>query len=201
MNVRLQYGMTWRSGIWFENQLQMNHYQIELNMITNTGDPQDQINCMNRINYFVYEELGNTVFVNENNFEQIQLLNSAGIKLTTLPEEPIDQVIGWIVFLKLNAILEDRMIVTDISIQSDLGDNIKYLHSQGESLGPLNLNGWWADPSPIHSALIPSNKKRIVKLNKSTTWKKLGMHWSDQSQDSEQTANTVVFAQFAKDES
>lgn len=196
MNVRLEYDMSWNSCIWFENTLQSNRYQIELLMTTNTSDQEDQITCMNRMNHFIYEELNNTVFINENDTEQIQLLLSAGIKITTLPEAPIDQIIGWVVFLKLNAILEDRMVITDIKIQSDLGDNIKYLHTIGESLGPVGLTGWWLDSSPVHSSVKSSgSKKRVVKLNKGTSWKKLDMSWTGED-ETLSTANTVLFAQF-----
>lgn len=200
MNVRLQYDMAWRAGIWFQHSLQMNNYQIELAMTTNTSNADDQIVCMNRINHFIYNELGNTVFINENDTEQIQLLSAAGINLTTLPEEPIDQVIGWIVFLKLNSILENQMVITDIMIQSDLGDNIKYMHSAGESLGPIEPTGWWSDPSPVHSSVkTAAGKKRIVKLPPGTSWKKLGLAWSNEI-GAVPTSNTVVFAQFVKDE-
>jgi len=196
MNVRLEYDMSWNSCIWFENTLQTNRYQIELMMTTNTSDQDDQITCMNRMNHFIYEELNNTVFINEKDTEQIQLLSAAGIKITTLPEAPIDQIIGWVVFLKLNAILEDRMVITDIKIQSDLGDNIKYMHTLGESLGPIGLTGWWADPSPVHSIIKSgASKKRVVKLNKGTSWKKLDMGWTGDN-ETLSTANTVLFAQF-----
>lgn len=196
MNVRLEYDMSWNSCIWFENTLQTNRYQIELMMTTNTSDQDDQITCMNRMNHFIYEELNNTVFINEKDTEQIQLLSAAGIKITTLPEAPIDQIIGWVVFLKLNAILEDRMVITDIKIQSDLGDNIKYMHTLGESLGPIGLTGWWTDPSPVHSIIKSgASKKRVVKLNKGTSWKKLDMGWTGDD-ETLSTANTVLFAQF-----
>jgi len=196
MNVRLEYDMSWNSCIWFENTLQMNRYQIELMMTTNTSDQDDQITCMNRMNHFIYEELNNTVFINENDTDQIQLLSTAGIKITTLPEAPIDQIIGWIVFLKLNSILEDRMVITDAKIQSDLGDNIKYMHTLGESLGPVSQTGWWTDSSPVHSTVKSgANKKRVVKLNKGTSWKKLDMTWTGED-ETLSTANTVLFAQF-----
>jgi len=196
MNVRLEYDMSWNSCIWFENTLQMNRYQIELMMTTNTSDQDDQITCINRMNHFIYEELNNTVFINENDTDQIQLLSTAGIKITTLPEAPIDQIIGWIVFLKLNSILEDRMVITDAKIQSDLGDNIKYMHTLGESLGPVSQTGWWTDSSPVHSTVKSgANKKRVVKLNKGTSWKKLDMSWTGED-ETLSTANTVLFAQF-----
>jgi hypothetical protein len=200
MNVRLQYDMTWKAGIWFENRLQLNSYQIELMIITNTSDPDDQINCMDRINHFIYEEMNDTIYINQNDLDQIALLSAAGIKITTLPESPIDQVIGWIVFLKLNSILENRMVITDIKIQSDLGDNIRYLHSADESFGSIESPGWWNDPSPVHSAVNPNaGKRRIVKLNPGTSWKKLDMSWSSDAEEPH-PANTVVFAQFNKDD-
>jgi hypothetical protein len=34
-----------------------------------------------------------------------------GINVTTLPEEPVDQIIGMMLYYKLNAIMEGRMIV------------------------------------------------------------------------------------------
>jgi hypothetical protein len=201
MNVRIRYDMTWRSGIWFQNSLQMNSYQIELQATTHTSNNDDHITCLNRINHFVYEEMSNTIFINQDDRDRIDLLLAAGCKITTLPEDPIDQVIGWILFLKLNSILEGRMSITDISIWSDLGDNIRYLHSDRETFGPVDdLQGWWLDPGPVHNLIkIKSNKKQIVKLGPSPSWRKLDLHWSDSTLP-DQTANTVVFAQFVKDE-
>ena len=143
MNVRLEYDMHWLAGIWFENCLQANSYNIELAITTNTSNAEDHVVSLNRLNHFVYNEMANTVYIHQNNVAQIQALTAAGIKVTTLPEEPIDQIIGIALYCKLNAILQKRMFVNGVIIQSNLGDNMRYLHNDQESTGPLGQEGWW----------------------------------------------------------
>ena len=200
MNVRLEYDMHWRAGIWFENCLQINSYDIELAIITNTANADDHVISLNRLNHFIYNEMANTVYIHQDDTAQIQALTGAGIKVTTLPEQPIDQIIGIALYSKLNAILQERMFVTGVTIQSDLGDNVRYLHSDRESVGPLSQEGWWYDASPVHSDFKSSaSRKQVVKLNRTMTWQDLEMEWSD-VEPVENTGNTVVFAKFGPDE-
>jgi hypothetical protein len=95
------------------------------------------------------------------------------------------------------------MIVTDITIQSNLGDNVRYLHSDQESLGPCDDPGWWSDSGPIHNNFKPTtgNKKQVVKLNRTPTWRDLDLEWSGTPAPvSDSSTNTVVFAKFPSDE-
>ena len=200
MNVRLEYDMQWRAAIWFENCLQMNSYNMELAITTNTSNADDHVVSLNRLNHFVYNEMANTVYIHQDDVSQIQALTAAGIKVTTMPEQPIDQIIGIALYCKLNAILQEQMFVNGVTIQSDLGDNVRYLHNDHESTGPLNQTGWWQDPSPIHSDFkSTASKKHVVKLNRTLTWQDLEMEWSD-VEPSDNTGNTVVFAKFGPDE-
>ena len=200
MNVRLEYEMNWRAAIWFESRLQVNDYHATISMYTNTSNQEDHVTCMERINHFVYHELTNTVFIKQDDQEQIQALAAAGIKITPLPEEPIDQIIGIALYCKLNAILEEKMIVTGVNIQSDLGDNVRYLHSDQESRGPCDTPGWWYDSGPTHSNFKPTvgGKRRVVKLNRTPSWRDLELDWSD-SEPVPTNSNTVVF-KFPTDE-
>jgi predicted Fe-Mo cluster-binding NifX family protein len=203
MNVRLEYDMTWSAAIWFEDRLQINDYTAELAIYTNTSDQEDHVTSLARLNHFVYHELTNTVFINQANQEQMQLLTTAGINITPLPEEPIDQIIGIALYCKLNAILEQRMVVTDVTIQSSLGDNVRYLHSDQEGLGPCDEPGWWFESSPAHSNFKPTNssKKQVVKLNRTPTWRDLDLDWSGTPAPvTDSATNTVVFAKFPSDE-
>ena len=200
MNVRLEYDMQWRAAIWFDDSLQINNYNVELAIITNTANADDHVVSLSRLNHLVYNEMANTVYIHQNDVTQIQALTAAGIKVTTLPEQPIDQIIGIALYCKLNAILQERMIVTGVTIQSDLGDHVRYLHSDLESLGPLEQPGWWQDPTPIHSDFKSSaSRKHVVKLNRPLSWQDLEMEWSD-TEPVESTGNTVVFAKFGPDE-
>lgn len=192
--------MHWRAAIWFENCLQINSYDTQISVTTNTSNADDHVISLNRINHFVYNEMANTVYIHQDDATQIQALTAAGIKVTTLPEQPIDQIIGLALYSKLNAILQDRMFVNEVIIQSDLGDNVRYLHSDRESLGPLSQPGWWQDPSPVHSNFKSSaSKKHVVRLNRTLTWQDLKLEWSD-VELVDNTGNTVVFAKFGPDE-
>ena len=200
MNVRLEYEMNWRAAIWFESRLQVNDYHATISMYTNTSNQEDHVTCMERMNHFVYHELTNTVFIKQDDQEQIQALAAAGIKITPLPEEPIDQIIGIALYCKLNAILEERMIVTGVTMQSDLGDNVRYLHGDQESRGPCDAPGWWYDAGPTHSNFKPTvgGKRRVVKLHRTPSWRDLELDWSD-SEPVSTNSNTVVF-KFPTDE-
>jgi hypothetical protein len=203
MNVRLEYDMTWSAAIWFEGRLQINDYTAELAIYTKTTDQDDHVTSLARLNHFVYHELTNTVFIKQDDQEQMQALTTAGINITPLPEQPIDQIIGIALYCKLNAILEQRMIVTDVTIQSSLGDNVRYLHSDQESLGPCDEQGWWFDAGPVHSNFKPtiSNKRQVVKLNRTPTWRDLDLEWSGTPNPvTDSATNTVVFAKFPIDE-
>ena len=200
MNVRLEYDMHWRAGIWFENCLQINSYNIELSITTNTSNSEDHVISLNRLNHFVYNEMANTVYIQQDDKAQIQALTTAGIKVTTLPEEPIDQIIGIALYCKLNAILQERMFVNGVTIQSDLGDQVRYLHHDLESLGPLNQEGWWQDSSPVHSNFkTTASRKHVVKLNRTLSWQDLELEWAG-TESVDNTNNTVVFAKFGPDE-
>lgn len=200
MNVRIEYDLTWHSAIWFENCLQLNSYTATLFIITNTAISEDHTTCMDRINHFVYHELANTVFVHQEDREQMQLLAAAGIKFTPLPEQPVDQIVGLALHCKLNSILEDRMHVTALAIQSDLGDNIRYMHSEQEGAALTEQPGWWQDSGPAHNNFKQSHsKKQVVKLNRTPSWRKLELDWTD-AKKSTVESNTVVFAKFPVDE-
>jgi len=200
MNVRLEYDMHWRAGIWFENCLQINSYNVELSITTNTSNAEDHVISLNRLNHFVYNEMANTVYIQQDDKAQIQALTTAGIKVTTLPEEPIDQIIGIALYCKLNAILQEKMFVNGVTTQSDLGDQVRYLHHDLESLGPLNQEGWWQDSSPIHSNFkTTASRKHVVKLNRTLSWQDLELEWAG-TESIDNTNNTVVFAKFGPDE-
>jgi hypothetical protein len=189
--------MHWRAGIWFENRLQMNDYDIKLSLLTATLNQEDHIVCIARLKHLIYVELDSTVFINQNDIKAMEDLSAAGIKITTLPEDPIDQIIGLMLFNKINAIMEGRMLLKEIDINSDLGDTIHYLHNDLECSAAEFGTGWWDDPSPCHSNFKSKNNKKVVKLTRNLSWQDLELCWDGEAQDDVQ-ANTVV--KFNRDE-
>lgn len=191
--------MDWRAGIWFENRLQMNNYSIKLDLLTNSSDQDYHIVALERLKHFVYYELDSTVFVKQDQTTAIQNLLTAGINVTTTPEDPIDQIIGLVLFSKLNAIMEDHIIVKALDIASDLGDRIHYLHSDQEKTFVNFGTGWWDDATPWHGSNKKPRNKNIVKIQRTPTWEDFDLDW--ESADPKQVdnyENTVV--KFHRDE-
>ena len=197
MNVRLQYDLDFMAGIYYENSLQLNQYSISLNLVTKTTDAEQTNIAMNRLKCFVWSELENTVFINQAHQEKAEMMALMGINVTTLPEEPVDQIIGMMLYCKLNAIMEGRMIITGLDIQSTLGDQVWYLHDEEDALGPFADAGWWTYPSTQHETIeLNPVPEKVVKVT-TTGWQEYGLEWPDEVKP---TANTVVFANFPRNE-
>ena len=199
MNVRLQYDLDFLAGIYYDDQLQLNSYSISMSLLTKTMDAFNTNTAMNRLKAFLHGELANTVFVNQDAKERTEMLNIMGVNVTTLPEEPVDQIIGMMLYYKLNAIMEGRMTVTRLDLSSILGDSVWYQHDEEEdSPGPFRAEGWWHASTVQHDSILESvtadNVVRVIP----NAWHELGLIWPEQ--ETEPTANTVVFANFTKNE-
>jgi hypothetical protein len=154
---------------------------------------------MHRLKAFMHGELANTVFVNQNAKERTEMLHIMGVNVTTLPEEPVDQIIGMMLYYKLNAIMEGRMTVTRLDLMSVLGDSVWYQHDgEEDSPGPFRAEGWWHEPTVQHNTIeadaLADNVLKVVP----NAWIEYGLTWSEDNP--EPTANTVVFANFSRNE-
>jgi predicted Fe-Mo cluster-binding NifX family protein len=95
----------------------------------------------------VEEYLVDAVFIKDtDDQEQIALLKAAGIKVIALPEEPVDQIIGMMLYSKLSAVMEGCMLIRSIMLSSTAGDNVIYEHDAQESVAPFDQPGWWNEP-------------------------------------------------------
>jgi hypothetical protein len=198
MNVRLKYTTVFTAGVYYNDQLIMNNYRAVFKLLTGDCNSEDHNTAMERLKFFIHNQLSSGIFINQSNAKTCQTLLNSKIKVVTLPEEPIDQVVGIMLYSKLNAVMEDRMFVTDVELSSELGDNVCYLHSDDENQGPLDQLGWWqnSDSGYFNSTIIVDQK--IVDLHQNYTWKELDLEWSD-NQPTKQD-NKLVFADFKKDE-
>ena len=199
MNVRLQYDLDFLAGIYYDERLQLNSYSISMSLLTKTTDALNTNIAMDRLKMFMHGELVNTVFVNQDAKERTEMLHIMGVNVTTLPEEPVDQIIGMMLYYKLNAIMEGRMTVTRLDLSSVLGDSVWYQHDEEEdSPGPFRAEGWWHASTVQHDSVLESvtadNVVRVIP----NAWHELGLTWPEQ--ETEPTANTVVFANFTKNE-
>lgn len=189
--------MEFIAGLFYSGELLMTTYRLNLHLITASGENEDHNVALDRVRYFIHKQLEHSVFVNAGDTQACSRLHDAGIRLTTLPDEPVDQIIGIMLYLKLNAIMEGKMLVTELELSSDVGSNVIYLHDNEENLGPLTAAGWWHESDLRHGHEIIDTDK-VMSMNRNSTWRDLGLNWSRPDEDT--TGNTIVFADFGRDE-
>jgi hypothetical protein len=194
MNVRIICPLTFTAGIHYNGELQMNNYTVKLYILTNSLDGSINNIALDRIKYFVYQEIDSGIFVNSSEVDQCTLYMDAGIKITSIPEEPIDQLVGIMLYNKLSAIVEDKLIIDELEISSTLGDGIIYIHSQEENIEDLSIPAWWHTADLVHcdTELLADNE--IITLANMTIWNDLDLAWPDNENTGD--GNTVVFADF-----
>ena len=197
MNVRLYYETAFLAGVYFDDRLQMNSYNVGMNLITCTADSANSNIALERVKTFV-NGLNSTVFINSCWPDHEEIMGQMGIDVTTLPEEPVDQIVGMMLYYKLNAVMEGRMEITQLELSSSLGDGVCYLHDVEDPVGPFHQPGWWYDPTAIRTKNTPTDTTiNIVKI-KHKNWREFGLDWPDS--ESKEVANTVVYANFTKNE-
>jgi hypothetical protein len=195
MNVRLRHDMNFTAGIYYNDHLRMNNYHLRLWMTTTTKNSEDQNTAFERLKYFVYAQLDSTVFINSQLQTQCQRFVDAGIDITTMPGDPVDQLIGIMLYFKLNAITEGRMDIVETELSSTLGDDITYLHSDFENSLGFDQPAWWAAADLIHSDIHPAESDKIVSLSHNALWRDLDLAWAESLPEGD-TGNVVVFANF-----
>jgi len=191
MNVRLQYVTAFNAGFWLEQQLVMSTYQIRIKLLTQTLDPADQNIALERVKHFLLSEIHSTVFVNQTEVECAEAFASLGLNVTTLPEDPVDQIVGIMLYHKLNAIMQGRMKVSELVLSSDAGDNVEFYHSQAEQTNLFAGPGWWNDATTLHDN-IDDDTAEISDVD--TVWRGLDLGWNGTEIATDVTQ--VVFANF-----
>ena len=197
MNVRLRHDMHFAAGVYYGNEMRMNHYSVRLWMTTNSHEPTDHNIAFERIKHFVYNELDSTIFINLEHTEQCQRYVDAGLKVTTMPGEPVDQLIGLMLYYKLNAIVEQRMIIDETELSSVMGENMTYLHSENENTDLVTRPDWWQSADLIHCDSTLINSEKVLTIHQLSAWRELELAWNVVENISD-TGNTVVFADFKK---
>jgi hypothetical protein len=197
MNVRLQKTWAWNSGIVYDGNYTINEYLATVHMTTVTDDHVQQNIAYERMKYWFDAVMTNAVFVNQES-DLVDAYRVTGQRVMTLPNDPIDQIMGMMLYLKLNAITENRIVITDVELSSNEGDHMTYIHSVGETVGPFESEGWWLESGLAYTNVVkPRGKSKVVNLVRFPEWANVGLGWEE---NPEQTASTVVFADFPRNE-
>lgn len=179
MNVTLQYYIDFLGAVWFEDRLHMNSYSLGLSLLTASDNSSFTNVAMERVKHFINYELANAVFINQQHDAVCDSLKKLGANMCTLPDEPVDQIIGIMLFCKLNAITQGNLLITELEIASTQGDNIWYKHHADDNIGPFVQEGWWSSKNYNKTTIDTKLDKNVVSLERDG-WKEYGLEWPDQ---------------------
>lgn len=199
MNVKIGYTMHVTAGVWWDNHLIMSTYTVTFKLLTVTPDVRDSNIALDRLRYLFEEVLTDAVFINHDETDQIKKLKAAGIETIIMPEEPVDQIVGMMLYSKVNAIMEGRMVVRSVLVSSNVGDEVIYEHDQSEALAPFDQPGWWQESTPTCTAADTSKKKeKVFVISNTKPWRELGLDWHEDQVESDEE-NVLMFTDFKND--
>jgi len=198
MNVRLEHQFQFTAGTYLDNQLHMNNYYIKIEMITQTVDGIEQNIALDRMRHMFFKHFQDCVFIHISDVDAIDKFQSADMNVVILPETPVDQIVGIMLYCKMNAIMQDRLIITQLKISSDLGQNLWYLQDEQEDVGPFEDLGWWhtADPNTVEKN---TNYSNIIRLQKNATWHDFHLEWDDELLVKEDDSTVLAFGKDDKE--
>ena len=197
MNARISTDLHFTAGVYYNGVMQMNSYILELWMMTRTTDPESHNIAFERIKYFVYNCLDSSILIGSEYQEQCENFVRAGLRITTMPADPVDQLVGIMLYYKLNAVMEGRITIAETEISSVIGDAMVYLHNEIESPEIENQPAWWTLPGleQCDGDLLDTDK--VVEMPNAQAWRELELAWPVGTADAE-FGNTIVFADFNK---
>jgi hypothetical protein len=176
MLTKVQKEFTFQTALHFEDKYMINYYEMLAIMEIMTEEPLDQNIAIERMTYFLNSTIENVIFIPSEKVEAIEKYQLAGIKVCEVPEEPYDQIIGYLLTNKCNAIMEGKIIVSEIIFGSKLSNLIKF-HINGEIAGMEYPNKQWYNDKN-NTVSLSKNKNKIVKLfDQHDSWKDLGLIW------------------------
>jgi hypothetical protein len=184
MITRIERDIFFAAGVHFDDAYYINTYDFLLSMLVETDIPKEHTIAMDRFDLFIKNAATNAVFINEEKHEEIEKYKEAGLKIITLPGEPFDQIVAMVLLLKLNAIMENRIKITDITISSLLGEGIRYpiVTETAENADIMLGDKWWhnSDIETTNQNVFkfePENN--IVKLFDDSIWAQYDLSWKD----------------------
>ena len=126
MNVRLDYESNFPAVIVNGNKIYPNIFNYKLTLITNSDDEVIQNIAFDRVKFLLAEVFNNSIILNKSNphYKFFQTLMSS--KIVALPHEPYDQIIGLALFSKINAIMDNQIVLVELSISSLAGGDLWY---------------------------------------------------------------------------
>ncbi len=182
---RIERDIYFLAGMYLEDKYTINSYTLSLSMLMETTDSAEQVIALERMDHFINNVLTNSVFVNQKDLRVIEKYLNAGIDVCFLPDDPYDQIVGLVLLLKLNCIMENRLKITDMTITSFLNENLRFpiVAEAAENTDYLQGNYWWNKTNTTinNESVLTQEVDNIIRLFGDNVWASLDLDWKNVS--------------------
>lgn len=178
MNIKLSYNIRFSAVVVDGLQIFPNTYTVKLNMLTGTENRTHQNVALHRVAFFVNEIFNQSLLISINNpivTKLSKLIKDS--QIIKLPDDPYDQIIGMILFDKLSAIAEEKLLFESILIGSHITPELFYTVDDFEIFELENVEKPWWERSDL---TVTDDPKLLTDTN---TWKDLNLDWDANNDD------------------
>ena len=170
-----------------DGQILPNSWDIHLNLISNPNESQKDIaTVVNRASCWIESMLDNSMLVGPEDMITLQdMACPFAIGVHPLPDEPYDRMLSICLYTKLSSIMEKKMFIDSIWLESYQSEGISHTHTAEE--GDMGLLKSLADPGHEEFAeywyrcdpVFFRSGSDGIEL-KEQTWEELGLGLSDE---------------------
>ena len=201
MNVRLNLDLNFSACIWYNKQFQVNSFLANVTLVTNTLEAEDTSIAIERCRWWSENILTNSVLIHRDNEEKMQEFWGAGLNVVSLPAEPTDQTVAMLLYSKLNAICESKIVILDIQMTSQLGNGVRFIYDDTDDYGPFTKDEWWNSAGvDWFNQDILKDKDGTLRMKQLPSWHDVNLHWVDADADSDEEKDNIVEVDFKHDD-
>lgn len=195
MSLQLQYSTEFQAVTYIDDQLKIHNFLVNVGLLVQTPDADVVTVAMQRMQTFLDIQLPNTVFIDQDLGEQIQLMQHLNFDIVSFPGDPVNQLVGIMLYCKLNAIFEGHVEVSEVSVCNSNKTQLWFVHQADDPIGPFEQNGWWHSNSTRHNDSDLPGDTNVTNLPVSG-WGEYFLDWPDASSESEPSGQVLPFVRY-----
>lgn len=178
MTVRLAKTWYWSSLVIGDRRDHpvINQYTLRMEFATDTQDNHEHNIAYGRMKYWFQEVMQDSVLIAQDH-PQLRAWQDTGSRVLVFPEDPVDQLVGMMIYAKISAITQGKVMIDQVTVCSPLDDEVMYHHYAEETLGPFEESGWWTDARPVWQAKPQRARGKVIALDRAPDWKDHDLEW------------------------
>jgi hypothetical protein len=184
MNVNIRKTFKFQCVTALEETTTITSFTATVFMVPETESSDNHYIAYERISYWIHEVLDNSVLISRDN-KNLTHFENIGMRCLILPDDPHDHFVAALLSVKLNAICEGELSVTDVEVSNVINDGIIYMQSCEDDPMIFAEQGWWQDAAPSWFAKHAKNKSqaKVISLSPKVSWKDHDLAWATSKND------------------